>query len=214
MPVRKLVTLAIFIALAIGLKLALIILPNVEPLTVTFFLAGYMLGPVNGLAAGAIGEFLYSFFNPYGVASPPLLLAQVLCMSFSGLAGGWVRRLSPSRIPPAWLLGALGFFLTLIFDLATTLSDVFFVKLGLAGFLSRLAFGIYFYIIHLSTNTLLFAVLLPALIPRLHSLTVFRNLPRAQALSDRDHAIRAVAADDARLQPESASQDRRHQNFD
>ncbi len=208
--VRRLVVTAIFIALAIGLKFALIILPNVEPLTVTFFLAGYMLGPLSGLVTGAIGEFLYSFFNPYGVASPPLLVAQVLCMSLSGLAGGLVRRLSPNGIPPAWLLGAIGFFLTLIFDLATTLSDVFFVKLGLAGFLSRLAFGIYFYIIHLSTNTVLFAVLLPVLIPRLHSLNVFRNLPRAQTLSERDHARRAVAAADVHLPSESASQDRRH----
>jgi len=203
--VRRLVVTAIFIALALGLKFALIILPNVEPLTVTFFLAGYMLGPLSGLITGGIGEFLYSFFNPYGAASPPLLMAQVLCMSLSGLAGGWVRRLSSKRTPPAWLWGVIGFFLTLIFDLATTVSEVFIVKLGLAGFLSRLAFGSYFYAIHLSTNTVLFAVLLPVLIPRLQSLTVFRNLPRAQALSDRDHSTRAAAADTARFQSESAS---------
>lgn len=108
--VRRLVVTAIFIALALGLKFALIILPNVEPLTVTFFLAGYMLGPLSGLITGGIGEFLYSFFNPYGAASPPLLMAQVLCMSLSGLAGGWVRRLSSKRTPPAWLWGVIGFF--------------------------------------------------------------------------------------------------------
>lgn len=196
--VRKLVTLAVFIALAIGLKLALIFLPNVEPLTVTFFLAGYMLGPLSGLAAGAIGEFLYSFFNPYGAASPPLLAAQVLSMAFSGFAGGVVRKLARHRTPRAWLFGGLGFFLTLVFDLATTLADVFAVQLGLAGFLARLAFGSYFYIVHLATNAMLFAVLLPILIPRLHSLTLFRNLPRAQTLSQRDAAQRAVAADSAR----------------
>ncbi len=197
--VRKLVTLAIFIALAIGLKLALIFLPNVEPLTVTFFLAGYMLGPLGGFVAGAIGEFLYSFFNPYGAASPPLLVAQVLSMAFSGFAGGVVRKLAQSRTPRAWLFGGIGFFLTLVFDLATTLADVFAVQLGLAGFLARLAFGSYFYVIHLVTNTALFAVLLPILIPRLQSLTLFRNLPRAQNLSERDAAPRAVAADPARL---------------
>ncbi len=205
MRVRKLVAIAIFIALAIGLKLALILFPNVEPLTVTFFLAGYMLGPLAGLMTGAIGEFLYSFFNPYGAASPPLLVAQVLCMAFSGLAGGVVRKLSAKRAPAAWVLGAAGFFLTLIFDVTTTLSEVLITKIGVEGLLARFAFGAYFYAAHLATNTLLFSVLPPILIPRLQALTLFRNLPRAQSFSEPDQTRRAAAADLARFQTERAS---------
>ena len=61
---RVLVVMAIFIALAIAGGLVLIAVPNVELLSATVFLAGYMLGAVRGAVVGAIAEFLYSFFNP------------------------------------------------------------------------------------------------------------------------------------------------------
>ena len=210
--VRPLVLTAIFIALAIAGGLALIAIPNVELITVTVFLAGFMLGAWRGMMVGAIAEFLYSFFNPYGVAAPPVLIAQVLSMALAGCGGSGLRFFCRERIPAAWLCALSGLLLTLIFDLATTVGFLLITDQGLAGMLAALTFGLYFYLTHLTSNTLLFAVLLPILIPRLQTLTIFRNLPRAQAVSDRNVSRRAVAA--AHLQSESASQDRRHSAFD
>jgi hypothetical protein len=164
---REIILLAIFIALAIAGGLFLAQLPNIELVTVTIFLSGIVLGVTRGALVGAVAEFLYSFFNPYGVAAPPLLAAQVLGMTLAGVAGGVMRIFFSTRQPPVWLLGFAGFILTFIFDLFTTLSFTIFVGSGLAGFLAAAALGLYFYIAHQVSNTLIFAVLLPVLLRRL-----------------------------------------------
>ncbi len=180
---RTLVVMAIFIALAIAGGLALIAVPNVELLTVTIFLAGYMLDAWRGAIVGAIAEFLYSFFNPYGVAAPPLLIAQVLSLALCGMCGGLLRMVARERLPRPWMFALCGLFVTLIFDAATTASTLLITQQGFAGLIAALTFGFYFYIAHLASNTLLFAVLLPLLIPRLQTLTIFRNPPRANVVS-------------------------------
>ena len=191
---RTLVVMAIFIALAIAGGLVLIGVPNVELVTLTIFLAGYMLGAARGAVVGAVAEFLYSFFNPYGTAAPPLLFAQVLSLTCCGLGGGWVRMLARGRNPPAWLFGICGLLVTLLFDAATTASTLLVTQQGLAGLIAALTFGFYFYVAHLISNTALFAVLLPVIIPRLQTLTIFRNPPRAQISSTHASLRHAASA--------------------
>ena len=171
---RLLVLMGIFIALAIGGGLALIQVPNVELVTATIFLSGLMLGTGPGLCVGVIAEFLYSLFNPYGVAAPPIMLAQVFAMALTGAAGGWARLLAHEKIPPAWLLAVLGLCLTVVFDLATTLGGALMIGQGLSGFFAALAFGIPFYATHVISNALIFALLLPVLARRLQLLEIFR----------------------------------------
>lgn len=202
---RMLAVMAIFIALAIAGGLALIAVPNVELITLTVFLAGYMLGAWRGAIIGAMAEFLYSFFNPYGVAAPPLLFAQVLSFACCGMGGGLLRLLARARMPRAWMFALCGFLVTLIFDAATTASTLIITQQGFAGLLAALTFGFYFYVAHLTSNTILFAVLLPILIPRLQTLTIFRNPPRAQIFSARDPLLHAAA-----FRPARASEDRHH----
>ncbi len=185
---RKLILTAIFIALAIAGGLARIQLPNVEFLTVAFFLAGFLLGLARGVFVGATAEFLYSFFNPYGPAAPPLLAAQVFSMALAGGAGGFVGKFFETRTPPFWLLGACGFILTVIFDLNTTLSFTLFIDGNSQSLLAAIAFGAPFYFAHIGTNTLIFSLLLPILIPRLRTLAIFRNLSTVDSTPHREHS--------------------------
>ena len=177
MNLREIILMAIFIALAIAGGLVLAQFPNIELVTVVIFLSGLMLGATRGLVVGAVAEFLYSFFNPYGVAAPPLLIAQVISMAFAGVAGGLLRFLVNHHLPPIWLLGIIGFSLTFIFDLLTTVSITFFTGTGIAGFWAAATFGLYFYIAHQVSNTLIFALLLPVLWRRL------RQIPALQTFS-------------------------------
>jgi len=192
--IRKLILTAIFIALAIASGLARIQLPNVEFLTVIFFLAGFLLGVARGLFIGATAEFLYSFFNPYGPAAPPLLVAQVFSMALAGGLGGVVGKFYKSRTPPFGLLGLCGFLLTLCFDLNTTLAFTVFIDSSWQGLLTALTFGAPFYLTHIGTNTLIFSALLPILIPRLRALAIFRNLSTADSHSNREHFTTPASA--------------------
>ena len=177
MTLREIILMAIFIALAIAGGLALAPLPNIELVTVTIFLGGLMLGAARGLVIGAIAEFLYSFFNPYGVAAPPLLMAQVISMMLAGAAGGVLSFMINDRQPAMWLWGLIGFGLTFTFDLLTTVSIVLFTGTGAPGFIATVVFGIYFYIAHQVSNMLIFALLLPVLWRRLRQLPALQRLP-------------------------------------
>jgi hypothetical protein len=185
MPIRhrEIILMAIFIALAIAGGLFLAQLPNIELVTVTIFLSGMALGVMRGAVVGAVAEFLYSLFNPYGVAAPPLLAAQAISMALAGVAGGVIRNFLSAPRPPVWLLGLAGFSLTFVFDLLTTLSFTVLVGSGLAGFFAAVAFGLYFYIAHQVSNTLIFVLLLPVLWRRLRPLFGSRTiLPAVQTL--------------------------------
>jgi hypothetical protein len=185
--IRDLILMAIFIALAVAGGLVMAQIPNVELVSVTIFLSGMLLGIGRGIVVGAVAEFLYSSFNPYGVAAPPLLIAQVISMMLIGAAGGVIKNLYGSRVPPVWLLGLAGFLLTFIFDLLTTLSFTVVVGSGLAGFLTAVAFGLYFYLAHEASNALAFGLMLPLLLRQLRHLPFFQPaVPIAKTLQRRD----------------------------
>lgn len=177
---REIILMAIFIALAVAGGFFLAQFPNIELVTAIIFLSGMLLGSKRGAFIGAVAEFLYSFFNPYGMAAPPLLLAQISSMALTGAAGGVMQKFFRQHQPPIGLLGFTGFFLTFIFDLLTTLSFTLFVGTGLPGFITAITFGLYFYIAHQISNGMIFAVLLPILLRHLHKLAVLQNfLPNA-----------------------------------
>jgi hypothetical protein len=179
---REIILMAIFIGLAIAGGLVMAQIPNVELITAVIFLSGMMLGMGRGIIVGAVAEFLYSFFNPYGAAAPPLLIAQIISMTLVGATGGLIQNWFGRRIPPAWLLGILGFILTFIFDLLTTLSFTLVAGLGFSGFLTAAAFGLYFYVLHQISNTLIFALLLPICVRQLRHLPFFNQaLPMIQS---------------------------------
>ncbi len=180
---RNLILMAIFVALAVAVGQDPF--PNIELVSVTIFLSGMTLGAKRGLIVGAVAMFLFSFFNAYGPAAPPLLIAQMLSMGLVGLAGGLVQSFFAPRTPAAWLLGVAGFGLTFMYDLLTTLSSTAVVETRLPGFITAVATGFYFFLIHQISNAVIFALLLPVLLRRLRQFPFFhagvspaKTLPR------------------------------------
>jgi uncharacterized membrane protein len=152
---------ALFVAAGVALGFALAQIPNVELVTTTIFTAGYVLGVRAGLAVGVITEGLYSFLSPYGMAAPPLFIAQIAGMAVAGLTGGLFRR-SPSPRPIS--LAIAGFILTLNFAVITTAAYALFMNLGRDSLWVSLGSGFLFYIAHLASNTLIFLILVPPLL--------------------------------------------------
>ena len=66
MDLNKLVRASIFTALAIGLGFSLLMVPNVELITVIVFLSGLTLGVRWGILVGGTAEFIFSVLNPFG----------------------------------------------------------------------------------------------------------------------------------------------------
>ena len=162
--IYRLVLTGLFTALAVALAYALAAFPNIELMTAVVFLAGYTLGPSSGAMVGGIAMFVYSGFNPYGPAAPPLFFTQILGMTIAGLSGGVLGvhgGKSALRTPNKAVLGAAGFFLTLAYDLLTTVGTTITVGWSTAQFFAVLALS-YLIPVHIFSNTLIFAVLIPA----------------------------------------------------
>jgi hypothetical protein len=163
---------ALFAGAGVAVGLVFLYIPNVELVTLTFFMAGYFLGFPLGMIAAVTGEFLYSMLNPLGMATPPLLVAQLAGMALAATAGSWIRHLEDRRPPFSWqqktvLFGVSGFLLTFIYDLFTTCSFLIFAGLTTQKLLASLAYGMSFYVMHLLSNTLLFSLVLPVILPQL-----------------------------------------------
>lgn len=172
MDLNKLVRASIFTALAIGLGFSLIMVPNIELITVIIFLAGLTLGIGWGVLVGGTAELIFSVLNPFGsgLVFPPLLLAQVLSMMIVGLAGGLMRPLFFKREFSAKNIAGLaitGFVLTFIFDSLTTLSYPISVGFDLPQTVGIYISGIGFTILHQVSNAIVFAIGVPRVVKHL-----------------------------------------------
>lgn len=173
MSTRRLAYLAIWIALTVALGYLLAGIPNVELVTASIFLGGLLTGPLLGIVLGALAEFTYSLISPYGLAAPPLLVAQLIGMALVGFTGGligagWFQ--TRSVFTRHALCGVVGFGLTLFFDFITTASFLVFSGVSLKKLAVSFFFGIGFYLVHLIWNTLAFATVVPILARKLPSL--------------------------------------------
>lgn len=174
MDLNKLVRAAIFTALAIGAGYALVMIPNVELITVIIFSAGLSLGVKWGLLIGATAEMIFSGLNPMGsgLVFPPLYLAQITGMMIVGLAGGLFRPLllnGAMNIIKMILLGITGFLLTFIFDSLTTLSYPLSAGFDASRTLGLYMSGIAFTILHQVSNAVIFATGIPRIVRFLNS---------------------------------------------
>lgn len=176
------IVMAIFIAINVALGFLLISIPNVELVTASIFLAGYLMGSIKGMVIGMITEFLYSMLNPFGIASPPLLVAQVISMGVTGYSGGIIHKtISKTKhsVLSILQLAAAGFTLTLLFDFLTTVSFAIFMaetsKKIIVSILGSFAYGLPFYITHIVVNTFIFATLLPIVIKTLTKIDYFKQ---------------------------------------
>ena len=156
---------SLFIALGVVLGFALAHVPNVELVTATVFISGYLLGWKSGLIIGLLTESIYSTLSPYGMASLPLLAGQVIAMSITGLCGGWAAKHIPIK---GWFstlkTGSLGLILSIQFALITTSGYVLFAGISKPMILTSIITGLGFYITHFISNFLIFSLLVPGLI--------------------------------------------------
>ncbi len=166
MDLNNLVRAAILTALAIGAGYALLLIPNIELITVIIFISGLYLGPMWGLIVGASAELVFSGMNPMGsgLIFPPLFVAQILGMSLVGISGGLLRKFFfVARFSFFRMLsvGTVGFLLTFIFDSLTTLSYPLSAGFDYTRTMGLYISGMGFTLLHQVANTVIFALSIP-----------------------------------------------------
>ncbi len=171
MPTRKITHIAVLAALVVALGYALSGIPNVELMTLAAFAAGASVGRVGGAIVGGVAMSIYSGFNPYGVAPPPVFAAQVAGLAGIGVAGGWmaaaVFRPRRPRTGAALVVGGvLGGGLALLYDILTNLGTAWAMG-AMRDPWPVVAGGIAFGVGHLAWNALVFAIVLPPLLAAL-----------------------------------------------
>lgn len=172
MDLTKLVRAAIFTALAVGLGFSLLLVPNVELITVLIFLAGLCLGPAWGMLVGGTAELVYSGLNPLGsgLSFPPLLAAQLLAMILIGGLGGLLRPLFFQRYlsaPRRAALGLTGFLLTALYDFLTTLSYPLSAGFDWPQTVGIFLTGMGFTFLHQVSNAIVFVIAVPRVVNQL-----------------------------------------------
>lgn len=168
-PVHRVALSGIFVALGVAVGFLLASVPNIELVTFIIFIGGVCLGAFSGAVVGGTTFFLFSLFNPYGIAPLPLLVLQILSGIIIGVSGGMLGRLGIRRlpVPMRFVIGAaFGFLLTLVYDILTNIGA--YIAAGTPDtFWAFIISGLSFSVIHIVSNALIFAVLFPALVSRL-----------------------------------------------
>jgi len=173
--IRRLALSGGLVAAAFALKYPLIGIPNVEPLTVTFFALGYAYGPAWGAVVGVVGELIYATFNPYGAQIFPVWIAQITGMALAGILGGCFRVFQPmpggggeARRPSSgrrrltlavFTLAVAGIITTLCYDILTNLA----LAWAIGPFWPTMIAALPFTFIHMASNALLFPLIFPIL---------------------------------------------------
>ena len=151
---------ALFSALAYVAALASIYIPNVSLIFIVVFVSGAVWGLRAGLIVGGMGEFLWTFFNPYGMAPLPMMLAQIAGMMFVGGLGSVVYK-SPrlKAITPAGfaVFALLGMISGLLFQLTVNGIDTLLYGQSWAYLMAGLGFSL----ATIVSNALIFPVCYP-----------------------------------------------------
>jgi hypothetical protein len=166
MNLNKLVQASIFAALAIGAGFSLLMIPNVELITVIIFTAGLYLGAGWGFIVGGTAEMVFSGMNPLGsgLSFPPLFFAQIIGMAGVGFAGGVLRKvfmLKEYSLNKVIAVGITGLILTFIFDSLTTLSYPVSAGFDFSRTVGLYISGVGFTLLHQIANGFIFAIGVP-----------------------------------------------------
>lgn len=159
---RLLTRIALFSALIYALSWGTAYLPNVKFTFFIIFAAGFIWGAGPGLLVGAIGTGLWTWFNAYGPAPLPIMLAQIIGSAGCGLIGAAFRHssllLRRGAVVTVFLaLAAL--FCSLSFYLPVNLVDAWLFQ----PFWPRFVAGSIWMLISLVSNMIIFPLLFPAI---------------------------------------------------
>ncbi len=165
--------MAIFVALAAALGFLLLSVPNVELVTFTVFASGVVLGRWRGALVGALAMAIYSAANPYGsgLGVPTMFAAQLAASAFAGAMGGVAAPLWRARgggaVPGLPLVaGGIGFALTVVYQAGVIFGLAVMSPEFRTGAVAVLLSNAFFSAVHLVSNTIVFAVLAPTVLPR------------------------------------------------
>ena len=169
MTPSNLVKAAIFSSVAIGMGFSLMLIPNIELITVVVFLSGLYLGIWWGGLVGMTSMAIYSGMNPMGsgLSFPPLFAMQIIGMSLTGIIGGLVRPFFFVKQFNVFLISSLailGFTVTLIYDMLTLIAYPIAAGLGFSGMLAALIKGLGFTLLHEISNAIVFVVSIPRIV--------------------------------------------------
>ncbi len=170
MNARRVAAVGIFAALAYAGSFVLLALPNVTLSILIVVYAGFYLERLAGMAVGIIAALIISLFNPYGLAPPPVLAAQVLGYALVGLLGAWTRPLVDAESRAAryvWLV-LLGIVSALAYMAPVSVADAYLF----GPFWERLALSAPFALVTVASNVLFFVILFPVL-AKLKKLGIF-----------------------------------------
>ena len=169
MRTRRIAVLIILTALCVGIQLTPRP-PNVEFTSLICFLTGFLFGALFGALLGALTMFINGFLSPWGFAGI-IMPFQMLGMALIGFAGGAYRKLlgNDFSIPKSldFESACLAAFLTLIYDLITNAGYAVLFNLEIVVVLIA---GVWFSIIHVVSNTILFGAAFHRLVKIVESL--------------------------------------------
>lgn len=154
---------ALFSALAYVLALASVYIPNVSLIFVAIFACGAMFGRKTGMAAGGLGMFLWTVFNPFGMAAVPIMIAQIIGMILVGALGATVSGTIIMRKVIGrgfWLFGLLGLASGLVFQALVSAVNAWLFR----PFWESLTAGLVFSLMTIVSNGLIFPVCYPLVV--------------------------------------------------
>lgn len=154
---------ALFAALVFVFSYFSVTLYNFNPAFFIVFLAGYIWGVWPGIGVGVIGFFLYSNFNPYGMAPFPIMVSQLIGISLTPLIGAAVSRMITAATwdgRTIFILALAGFVSGLSYHIIVDIVDALIYQ----PFLPRLIGGLFFSLITIVSNSILFPLLFPVLV--------------------------------------------------
>ena len=171
MNLNKLVRAAIFAAMAIGLGFMFVLVPNLEFISVTIFLAGLTLGISYGAMVGGTAMLIYSVMNPLGsgLIYLTLLIGQILAMVGIGMVGAFSKRIlkSDSSFICAGIAGGIGLLCALWYDGITTMAYPISAGYNWDETMAYAISGLLFTFMHLASNAVIFSVVVPGYLRRL-----------------------------------------------
>jgi uncharacterized membrane protein len=159
---RVLSRVALFAALVYVLSWATTFLPNVSLIFFLVFTAGYVWGTIAGMIVGAVGMGLWTAFNPFGPAMPPIMIAQIGGAAMSGVVGGLAtiyglnRQALPIRTA---ILAICSLICTVLFFLPVNLVDAWLFQPFWPRFISSSLWSL----ISVGSNLIIFPLLYPVL---------------------------------------------------
>jgi len=145
----------IFIGTGVALGYLLAAVPNIELVTATIFLAGYIIGKSGGIMVGVLTFGIFSTLNPYGMPPLPLLLTQIFAGGLIGFTGGAIKE----RWEGIVSFTISGILLTFFYDLTTNASGYFLFPQK-NTFIAYMITGIGFSGVHILSNGAIFPTLL------------------------------------------------------